>query len=261
MKLFLINILILIIISACAQSSSIETKFVKADNLPWKILFEDDCTDSWQNNWVMDGKRSYIKHSIEGMDYFAGKEAHNDTCHTVLWTKQIFAGDIKVEYDYTRIDTSTLGVNIIYLLATGSDEGEYKTDIFQWNELRSTPAMKVYYNHMNTYHISYAAYSFNEEEPEYIRARRYMPETGKGLNGTELTPEYENEGFFAKGVKHHITIIKRDLNLYMKVSNSDQTKYYWFDTSNFPPVNLGRIGLRHMWTRAARYANFKVYEL
>ncbi|MCB9247654.1 MAG: hypothetical protein H6613_03530 [Ignavibacteriales bacterium] len=54
------------------------------------------------------------------MDYFAGNEAHNDTCHTVLWTKQSFSGDVKIEYDYTRIDTSNIGVNIIYILATGS---------------------------------------------------------------------------------------------------------------------------------------------
>jgi hypothetical protein len=47
----------------------------------------------------------------------------------------------------------------------------------------------------------------------------------------------------------------------MKVSNPTQTKYYWFDTSDFPPVESGHIGLRHMWTRAARYANIKIYEL
>ncbi|MCB9247655.1 MAG: DUF1961 family protein [Ignavibacteriales bacterium] len=121
--------------------------------------------------------------------------------------------------------------------------------------------MSQYYNHMNTYHISYAAYSFDKDEPEYIRARRYMPETGQGLEGTALTPEYENDGFFDTGVKHHITIIKQGDNLYMKVSNTAQTKYYWFDTGNFPPLKSGRIGLRQMWTRAARYANFIIYEL
>jgi hypothetical protein len=261
MRLILLNIIIPLFLFACTQNSSTETEFEQINNLNWKISFEDDCTDSWQNNWVMDGERSYINHTEEGMDYYAGPEAYNDTCHTVLWTKQNFSGDIKIEYDYTRIDTSTLGVNIIYILASGSGKDEYDTDIFKWKDLRRVPAMKQYYNHMSTYHISYAAYSFNSEEPEYIRARRYMPETGQGLQGTELTPEYENSGFFKTGIKHHITVIRRGNRLYMKVSNPTQTKYYWFDTSDFPPVESGHIGLRHMWTRAARYANIKIYEL
>ena len=45
--------------------------------------------------------------------------------------------------------------------------------------------MSMYFNHMNTYHISYAAYG-NTDEPDkhdYIRARRYMPESGNGLKG------------------------------------------------------------------------------
>lgn len=261
MKILFIYILLTLIICGCNNNSSIESQFEVLDKLDWEIAFEDSCTKSWQQNWVMDGERSYIKHTTEGMEYYAGSEAHNDTCHTVLWTKQQFSGDIKIEYDYTRMDTSKLGVNIIYILASGSGKDRYDKDIFKWNDLRRVPAMKVYYNHMNTYHISYAAYSFNDEEPEYIRARRYMPETGKGLEGTELTPEYENSGFFKKGIKHHITIIRRENKLYMKVSNPTQTEYYWFDTSKFPSIVSGHIGLRHMWTRAARYANFQVYGL
>jgi hypothetical protein len=121
--------------------------------------------------------------------------------------------------------------------------------------------MKEYFNHMDTYHISYAAFSFQSGESEYIRARRYMPETGQGLKDTALSPEYENSGLFETGVKHHITVIKRGTKLYMQVSNPSQTRLFWFDASNFPPIESGRIGLRQMWTRASRYANFKIYEL
>jgi hypothetical protein len=244
-----------------AQELTTEADFEKAIDLNWKIAFEDDCTDSWQKKWVMDGERSHITHSAQGMDYFAGTEAYNDTGHTVLWTKQTFSGDLKIEYDYTRLDTSRLGVNIIYLLATGSGKGPYKSDLFEWNELRRVPAMRQYFNHVNTYHISYAAYPFESGKPGYIRARRYMPETGQGLDGTALTPEYENSGFFAPGVKHHIIVIRRGEKLYMQVSNPTQSRLFWFETSNFPPIEAGRVGLRHMWTRAVRYANFKISEL
>jgi len=262
MRLLLSSICFVWVLSACNHEDSVTAEFKKCNKLSWKLLFDDDCTSAWQTNWLMDGTRSYITHSSKGMDYYAGKEAHNDTCHTVLWTKQKFSGDIKVEYDYTRLDTSHLGVNIIYLLANGSGKGDYDKDIFKWNELRKVPAMKEYYNHMNTYHISYAAYSFKENEPEYIRARRYMPETGKGLKGTNLSPEYVNDSeLFAPGIKHHIVIIKKGQKLYMHVTNSEKSRLFWFDTSNFPEIKEGRVGLRQMWTRAARYANFKIYGL
>ncbi len=256
---------LIILIFSCpkifAQLLSVNDEFEKVNNLPWKITFKDDCTQSWQKSWVMDGKRSFIVHSPKGMDYFAGKEAFNDTCHTVLWTKQKFSGDLKIEYDFTRIDTSTIGVNILYLLATGSGKGKYKKDIFKWNNLRRIPAMKQYFNHMNTYHISYAVNGNGSKEPDYVRARRYLPETGNGLNGTALTPEYFDTGLFVPGEKCHITVIRRGEKLYMKVSNPTKAKLFWFDTSNFPPIRSGRIGLRQMWTRASRYANFKIYEL
>ena len=136
--------MILITFCGCNNNSSIESEFEKLENLNWKLSFEDSCTEMWENNWIMDGERSYIKLTKEGMEYYAGAEAHNDTCHTVLWTKQKFSGDIKIEYDYTRIDTSKLGVNIIYILASGSGKGRYDKDIFKWNDLRRVPEMKEY---------------------------------------------------------------------------------------------------------------------
>lgn len=76
--------------------------------------------------------------------------------------------------------------------------------------------MKMYYDHMHSYHISYAANPGTKKA--YIRGRRYMPER-QGLKGTALKPDYSTPELFAAA---------------------------------------GRIGLRHMFTRSARYANFQV---
>ena len=94
----------------------------------------------------------------------------------VLWTKQSFKGDLKIEYDYTRLDNETRCVNILYIQATGSGEEPYVKDITEWNELRRVPAMKMYFDHMHAYHISYAAW-----RGDYIRGRRYLPLAGKRL--------------------------------------------------------------------------------
>ena len=63
-------------------------------------------------------------------------------------------------------------MNILYIQATGSGEEPFVKDITEWNELRRAPAMRMYFDHMNTYHISYAAFPNNEDTTSYIRARR-----------------------------------------------------------------------------------------
>ncbi len=116
--------------------------------------------------------------------------------------------------------------------------------------------MKMYYDHMHTYHISYAVNP--GAATAYIRGRRYLPEA-RGLRGTELKPDYSAPPeLFATGVKHHITVIKQDRDLFMRVENPNQAVYCHMTNRDLPVIIEGRIGLRHMFTRSARYANFRV---
>ncbi len=234
-----------------------EKKFDELYKAAGKVLFEDDCTGDWKRKWHLDGKIGYVENSKKGMDFHAGPEIRNDAHHAVLWTRESFSGELLIEYDYTRLDERDAQVNIIYIEATGSGEGEYSKEIFEWNDLREVPSMRTYYNHMNTLHISYAALS---PEGDYIRARRYRPDVGTGLKGTDLGATY-NTGFFETGVKHHITIIKKGYDLYMKVSNSEQTVLYKFDYREHPEITEGRIALRHMYSRSSRYNNFVVKQI
>ncbi|MGE4568060.1 MAG: DUF1961 family protein [Bacteroidales bacterium] len=233
--------------------------FEAAKALSWKLAFEDDCTRDWREKWFMDGTQGRITHSRKGMDYLAGKQLENDSCHTVLWTRKKFSDDIRVEYDFTRLDTTSIGVNIIYLLATGSGKGPYKKDIAKWTRLRRVPAMKNYFDHMHTYHISYAVNGKGNPEPDYIRARRYMPETGNGLEGTGLLPEYLDTKLFIPGKPYHISVIRYGSTLFMEVTNGVDRDLFYFDTSTHPSVKAGRVGLRQMWGHDSRYANFRIY--
>ncbi len=183
----------------------------------------------------------------------AGPEFKNDAHHMVLWTKESFTGDVKIEYEYTRLDESAkVAVTILYIQATGSGKRPYHKDITQWNVLRKVPTMSTYFNHMHTYHISYAALP----EP-YIRGRRYVPEKD-GLKGSELKPDYFPEALFKTGVTHKITVVKKVRDLFLRVENAEQTFYGHMANPNLPEITEGRIGLRHMFTRSARYSDFRV---
>jgi hypothetical protein len=262
--LFLLLSVSLTLLTHCQENLEVRDSdmqaFREAAGLKWQQVFHDPGTDDWKEYWTLDGLKAQVTNSAEGMALKAGPTVRDDSSHAVLWTKQSFGGDIRIEYEYTRLDSAVRFVTILYMQATGSGEGPYKTDISEWAHLRTVPAMRTYFNHMNTYHISYAAYGSEPGGPEndYIRARRYLPETGNGLNGTALQPDYTSTGLFHTGVAHKITVIRKGNEIFMYIKNKDNELLCHWSNKNLPAIEKGRIGLRHMFTRQARYRNFKV---
>jgi len=238
-----------------------EKKFQQLLNAEWNETFYDPCTKDWKENWFLDGTRARIANDEDGMSFWAGPTFKNDTCHAVLWTQQSFEGDLKIEYEYTRLDRETRCVTIIYIQASGTGSEPYYKDITSWNHLREIPSMRTYFDNMNTYHISYAAHKNDNLDPikDYIRARRYMPDKKKGLKGTALKPDYFDTGLFIPGIPYQITIIKKGSHLYMQIESEDKKLLCHWKNDSFPPITEGRIGLRHMYTRGARYKDFTIY--
>ncbi len=235
------------------------TVFEQAAAVNWREVFSDPGTGDWRKHWFLDGEVGAVTNSPEGMTLTAGPEFKNDAHHMVLWTKRSFAGDLKIEYDFTRLDEERRCVTILYIQASGSGKDGFDKDITTWSDLRKVPAMSSYYDNMHTYHLSYAAFGdTGKEQTSYIRGRRYMPHRN-GLKGTELTPDYHFDTLFATGVKHHITVIKRDRDLHLRIENPDGVRYCHLHNGKLPVVTEGRIGLRHMFTRSARYMNFRIF--
>lgn len=237
-----------------------QTAFGKSMQGEWQEVFFDSCTGNWQEQWFLDGQVASVSNSELGMQLTAGPQFRNDAHHMVLWTRESFRGDLRIEFDFTRLDFETRCVNILYIQATGSGEGPFTSDIAEWKNLRRVPAMRMYFDHMNAYHISFAAFpNEGDHRQSYIRARRYMPESG-GLQGSELKPDYYPEGLFAPGMPHRITVIKTERDLYMRVSSEQQTYYCHFVNAELPVIEEGRIGLRLMYTRSSRYSNIKILQ-
>ena len=81
-----------------------------------KLVFEDSFKKDWQKQWFKDGDIAKAVHRNGGLEVYAGDEAYNDAHHTVLWTKKEFEGNIMIEYDFTRLDSSKYYfVNILYI--------------------------------------------------------------------------------------------------------------------------------------------------
>jgi hypothetical protein len=239
-------------------------RFSQIASSTWEEVFFDSGVWDWKSQWSLDGLKSEVTHSKNGMDLEAGPVPKEDASHTVLWTKQSFSGDLMIEYEYTRTDEAKQFVTILYIQATGSGEAGFPKNIREWANTRTVPAMRTYFNNMNSYHISYSAYGGEtvEDDFDYIRARRYMPLLKKGLSNTELNPdEFQRTGLFAPGVLHNITVIKKENELFMMIKNPDKEYLCHWVNDKHPEIVEGRIGLRHMFTRSARYKNFRVSTL
>ncbi len=225
----------------------------------WQLKFEDSCTENWQSKWFLDGLRATVNNTKRGMVFSAGL-IKEDACHSVLWTKESFKGDVKIEYEYTRTDNQIQAVNILYIQATGTGIEPYSKDIAEWNDLRIIPTMSKYFKNMNLLHISYAAYNFDDSGIDYIRVRQYPVAPGQRFGKTtEILPASFDTGLFIAGVTYKITVVKTDGSLYFKVVGPDDSKLFLWDISNKQQIAEGRIGLRHMFTRSAMYSSFKIY--
>jgi len=226
----------------------------------WKLAFVDSGTNDWQQHWFLEGDKATVKNDQGGMVFSAGPVPGEQASHAVLWTKQSFSGDIKVEYDYTRLDsmTNVTAVNILYLHATGLGSSASPTDIFQSTHQRAVPWMKSYFLNMNALHISYA--TSGPGRSQYVSARRYPAKSVAEFElGTQIPPVYENVDLFQPGETYHITVTKQGNHLTFIARRGKQTHRFDWDTSAFPSVTEGRIGFRHMWARSSCYQNIKIY--
>lgn len=229
-----------------------------------KVLFKYKGTrDPWKK-WFLDGTRASITTSKKGMLFEAGQEFGNDTCNAVLWTKKDFTGNVLIEFDYTRTDTTTRNVNILYFHATGKGDNEYPEDIYLWRDKRTVPKMNHYFLNMNAYHISYAAFDAEKYsgDNDYIRLRRYDPALKK-LAGSEILPDKFKTGMFKPFTTYHIEVGLLNNGIMMRVTNKTnpdlQLTCQWDAGSSV--LSHGRVGVRHMNTRNALYKNIIVRQI
>jgi hypothetical protein len=264
MKLILLSIIIALNGGVFAmtkpEKSDSDSLFAELNKSKWEQKFFDRGTDDWRRKWMLDGTRAVLKNTESGMVFSGGPIVGDHASHAVLWTKDIFAGDVKIEFDFTRLDTINRYVNIIYIQATGKGAKPYVEDISAWSELRQIPYMNTYFDNMDLLHVSYAAFGNDDDKPDdYVRARRYPRPEKESFGITNIPPDSFNTGLFQPGVTYHFTFIKTDNDLFLEVKNADVRKLFHWPLKRVKPLKAGRIGLRHMWTRCSRYKDIRIY--
>jgi hypothetical protein len=228
------------------------------DKMPdWRPAFTDNPLEIWTEAWFLDGDQASVKRTDKGFILKSGPINAQDAGHSVLWTKQSFAGDVRIEYDFTRLDSALkhVSVCILYIQATGVGNGKFTRDILEWRALRAVPKMNLYFENMTCYHISYAC--TGGKDFNYVRARRY-PSKGAFDKTTRVDPSYDNVDLFKPGETWHMAFEKIGKQLSLTASCGEE-KFTWTWMANEHDVVMeGRMGLRQMRGRESRYENFKV---
>jgi hypothetical protein len=232
-----------------------------------KILFEDSMLNDWQKNWFLDGQKAIVLHTGDGLFFSGGAVTKSEdpesyhAHHAVLWTKQVFEGDIRLTYEMTRIDSSDYGTTLLYIQAQGTGKKPYLKDIAEWNELRKIPDMSLYFENMDLISLSFR---------ENLRCKRYP---WKDSNGEW----YPNRGLIEPmvdyfkilpGKKYLVEVEKKSASVTLRLldgETKDKLFDFTWDITKVPeelnPIQKGRIGLRHMSTRQFVYRNFRVERL
>ncbi len=232
-----------------------------------EVLFEDSMMDDWQEKWFLDGEKATLEHRDKGLYFSGGTVTKSEdpenyhAHHAVLWTKQVFEGDLLISYEMTRVDTSDYGNTLLYIQAQGIGSEPYVEDIAEWSELRKIPAMNLYFENMDLISISFR---------ENLRCKRYPWKDPKGewypKKGL-IEPMVDYIGMIP-GKKYGVEVEKRassvTLRLYDGETKELLTDFTWHTTKipeELEPIQKGRIGLRHMSTKQFIYSNFKVERL
>lgn len=248
MKLNAIIITLFATLCSCTQKSE------------WKQEFSFNGDSEWSESWFLEGERASITCDSDGMLFSAGPTVGDHADHAVLWTKQEFSGDVRVEYDYSRVDSleDSPTVNILYLQATGLGTENNPEDIYLSRDKRTVPFMKSYFLNMDLVHISYAA--SGEPRSNYVSARRYPTKIQKEFQkSTQVYPIYEDIFLFKPGEEYHIVAEKIGNRLTFTAEREGKIDRFEWSLDKFSPVDYGRVGIRHMYGRVSRYQNIKIF--
>ncbi|MCB1130092.1 MAG: hypothetical protein KDN05_03120, partial [Verrucomicrobiae bacterium] len=234
-----------------------------------EVLFEDSMRGDWQEKWFLDGTKATLENREDGLYFAAGPITKNDdpveyhAHHAVLWTKQVFEGDLRISFRMKRMDESRMGNTLLYIHAQGIGTPPHVEDISEWSELREVPDMSTYFTYMNLLSLSFR---------ENLRCRRYpwrnedlewYPDRGLIEPMVDYRPLATGESCMVQVDK-----IGDSLRLRLFEPNGgepyvDQT----WDTSRIDEaieprhIHKGRIGIRHMGSKQFIYQDFRVERL
>jgi hypothetical protein len=224
---------------------------------PWVLKFNDPAgtPGATVGKYFKDGTSATISYTADGLDINA--PVNNGT--TVVWTKTSFTGDIKVEFDYKRLDIPRVGVNEASLLVLNGwglstrcrvDRLIHPLDIRTWARPVAT---------YDFYKYCMANQTVNFDNLDLGTAPRLTVRQNPGYHdvGTVIPPVLQT------GTLYHVTVTRTGNTLRAVIKQGATTIASPTATLN-PSLagsqvsKFGYVGFRQMSGRHAAYRNIKI---
>lgn len=223
--------------------------------LPWVLKFSDTTVTPGApvTKYFKDGTTARMSYTARGLDVVSPA----GTGQTVVWTKTAFDGDIKVEFDYTRLDTPVAGRNIASIVVLDGwglttrcrvDSLVHPVDIKTWS--RPVANYDYYKFCMTDQTVSYDNLDLGTNPRMTIRQN-----PGYFDRGTIVPPALRT------GVTYHL-IVTRTGNTVLAIAKQGAVTVASvtgvLDPARSKVSKHGYVGFRQMASRHAAYRNIKI---
>lgn len=248
-RIHIAGLIALLFVIACSSGEEKKEKKKKLSRSRGNVVFFEDFEqrghESLPAGWWVEGcEKVWVENGKLRMKANPSGEIKSGHVCTV-WNKQIFSGDLKIEFD-ARVLNSTIDANNINFFFLYSDPKG--TALFETREFRANAAYKLYH-HLNGYIFTFLNDFRNERKGDHARIRiRRCP-------GFELMTETYDYHCREK-VTYHVTIQKVGEHLSFGVDDRiflrAKDEHAW---------TKGLIGLRtfqtHLWWDNIRVTQLK----
>ena len=224
--------------------------------LPWVLKFSDPGGTSGAavTKYFKDGSTATVAYTANGL------EINAPSGHTVVWTKTSFTGDIRIEFDYKRLNVPRVGINEGTLLVVNGwglsrvcpvDQLTHPLDIRAW--ARPVATYDVYKFCMANQTVSFDNLDRGTDPRLTVRQN-----PGYHDMGTIIPPKLQT------GVLYHVTVTRTGNTLKTLVKRGTTVVASLTATLN-PSLpgsqvsKFGYVGFRQMTGRRAAYRNIKIF--
>ncbi len=226
----------------------------------WIPALVDGGTDRWADRWLLSGdpdRGITVTNGPEGMTLRAGDGTDPRKDHAVLWTRAIFSGDVRIEYDYVVLDRYPTPIgeggycSAVLIHSRVASSAPLPADIGNWsseqrNSDTSGPALNAVIDGLQ---LNYAFVGDPRGNPFRLRSNP----------GYRLVGESAGVPVFEVGTEYHLVIEK--VATTVSIAANPPTGLSVSHSFASPEIGqhlYGRIGLRNMNHREARYRNIRI---
>lgn len=235
---------------SCSGGSTVPSPVCAAPTIPvprsWTLAFDDPGSGGWSGKYDLHGPPCAQASNVGGIRL---RSCASEDDSLILWTRQRFDGDMKVEYDYRILSnlSPTQEIASALLIGTGDGATGLPADFAAW----TVPFDQGRYQNTNTLWMNYAYQNPASGDPLRIRLRR-----NPGYNNLgDAPPEFP----FNVGTTYHIVVEKVGSNFTVSVTGPSGTRSHTWSNSSIGGITGGYVGFRNMHFRETLISNVRIY--